>query len=167
MDPMTNPLDRELARALTVEPSPEFVARVRTRIAEEPGPARFGFRWVFGAVAVAAAVVVAVVMMRPTPQVAPRTTPLLASRSIDLTAVVPEIRERRTSSVERRTPNPESRIPAVFFDSREVAALQRLVAGPIAVTTERPAMDLAPVETIVISPLAIDPLEPGGQGERQ
>ncbi len=38
MDPMTDPLDREIARALAVDPSPQFVARVRTRIAEQPPP---------------------------------------------------------------------------------------------------------------------------------
>jgi len=32
-------LDRELAAALDVDPSPEFVARVRARIAAEPAPA--------------------------------------------------------------------------------------------------------------------------------
>ena len=31
-------LDRELESALGVEPSPEFLARVRTRVAAEPGP---------------------------------------------------------------------------------------------------------------------------------
>jgi hypothetical protein len=38
--------DRDIARALAVDPSPEFVARVRTRIANEPAPAiwrRAGF----------------------------------------------------------------------------------------------------------------------------
>jgi hypothetical protein len=167
IDPRTDRLDRELARALAVDPSPEFLARVRTRIAEEPAPARFGFRWMFGAAAAAAAVVAAVVMLRPAPQVASQPQGFLASRTIDLTVVVPANDERRTSNVEPRIPNPESRIPVVLFDPREVAALQRLVSRPIAVTAERPAMDLAPVENIVIAPIAIDPLEPGGQGERQ
>ena len=34
-------LDRELDAALGIEPSPEFVARVRTRIASEPEPSRW------------------------------------------------------------------------------------------------------------------------------
>jgi len=39
-DPMIDPLDREIARALAVDSSPEFVSRVRQRIAAEPEPER-------------------------------------------------------------------------------------------------------------------------------
>ena len=37
-DPMIDPLDREIAGALAADPSPEFVTRVRQRIAAEPDP---------------------------------------------------------------------------------------------------------------------------------
>ena len=37
-------LDREIDRALSVDPSAEFVARVRTRIANEPARAPWGSR---------------------------------------------------------------------------------------------------------------------------
>ena len=37
-------LDREIESLLAVEPSPEFLARVRTRVAQEPEPARGGGR---------------------------------------------------------------------------------------------------------------------------
>jgi hypothetical protein len=60
-------LDRDLAAALSVDPSPQFVARVRTRIAAEPAPSSL-WRWRMvastgAAVAIAAAVVI--VAVRP------------------------------------------------------------------------------------------------------
>ncbi len=57
-------IDRELQAALDVDPSPEFVARVRMRIASEPPPRRWGFAWMVVAAGAAAAVVVAVVVTR-------------------------------------------------------------------------------------------------------
>jgi hypothetical protein len=52
-------VDRELAAALAVDPSPEFLARVRMRIAAEPEPPAWRVSWlvaVAGACAVTAAV---------------------------------------------------------------------------------------------------------------
>ena len=45
--PLNDPaLVRDLESLLAVDPSPEFVARVRTRIANEPEPARWRLAWV-------------------------------------------------------------------------------------------------------------------------
>jgi hypothetical protein len=44
-------LDREIAAALTVEPSPDFVARVRQRVADAPVPSAWGVSWSAGAAA--------------------------------------------------------------------------------------------------------------------
>ena len=55
-------LDGEIARALNVDPSPEFLARVRMRVASEPAPAPWRLRWVVLAGAAAAVVLLAVVM---------------------------------------------------------------------------------------------------------
>jgi hypothetical protein len=55
-------LDREVAALLAVEPSPEFLARVRTRVAEEPEPAGWRLAWMFGAAATVATVVVALIV---------------------------------------------------------------------------------------------------------
>ena len=50
-------LDRELAAALSVDPSPEFVARVRARVADEPAPSSWRIpRMVTAGVALAAVV---------------------------------------------------------------------------------------------------------------
>ena len=73
-DQVTEPaVDRELQALLAVEPSPEFVARVRARIAEEPQPSAWWQSWRFAtAVAVAAVVVLAIVMTRPREAVRPQ-----------------------------------------------------------------------------------------------
>jgi len=59
-------VDRELQAMLGVEPSPDFLARVRTRIASEPEATAWWLSWTFAVgVALAAVVVLAVVMARP------------------------------------------------------------------------------------------------------
>jgi hypothetical protein len=85
-------LEREIERALAVDPSPEFLVRVRARIADEAAPASRGFRWLFAGVATvaaAAALVLAVRMVSPARP--PATAPLLASRSIGSPIVVPAV----------------------------------------------------------------------------
>ena len=47
---------------LASEPSPEFLARVRTRVAEEPEPGRWRTSWVFATAAVVAAGILAVIV---------------------------------------------------------------------------------------------------------
>jgi hypothetical protein len=66
-DQMTeSAVDRELQAMLAVEPSPEFVARVRTRVASEPEPTAWWLSWKLAVgVAMAVVVVLAVVMARP------------------------------------------------------------------------------------------------------
>jgi hypothetical protein len=51
--------DRELKAALDVEPSPEFLARVRTRLASEPEPSAWRLPWLFAAAGAVAIVVAA------------------------------------------------------------------------------------------------------------
>jgi len=64
-DPLTDgEIDRALAKALSVEPSPEFVARVRMRIASEPEPSDWRFSWMFAASACTLAIAMAVTVMQ-------------------------------------------------------------------------------------------------------
>ena len=51
--------DRELQNALAITPSPEFVARVRAKIADAPPPSMFA-GWLKPAAAVACVAVVAI-----------------------------------------------------------------------------------------------------------
>ena len=63
-DPLTDgEIDCALAAALAVDPSPEFVARVRMRIASEPEPSDWRFSWVFAAGACTLAIAMAVTLM--------------------------------------------------------------------------------------------------------
>ena len=63
-DPLTDgEIDRALATALAVDPSPEFVARVRMRIASEPEPPDWRLSWVFAAGACTLAIAMAVTLM--------------------------------------------------------------------------------------------------------
>jgi hypothetical protein len=59
-------IDDEIKDALNVEASPEFLARVRTRIAKEPAPAAWRGPWTLAAAGAMAAVVLgAVIVSRP------------------------------------------------------------------------------------------------------
>src|SRR5262249_55968165 len=72
-------LDRDIAKLLSVEPSPEFLARVRTRIAKEPEPSTWNPRWLLvaasAAASVAAAAVVFTRVMIPVQEPVPVTAP--------------------------------------------------------------------------------------------
>jgi hypothetical protein len=187
MDPVKDAaLEREIERALAVDPSPEFLVRVRARIADEPAPASRGFGWLFaGAAATAvAAAVVAVVMLRPQQRVEPAVG-LLTSRSLTSPVVVPTVprgldREslttyppRRTSGDAPRTTNLERQRSEPLFDARETTALQRLIADvrdarvDLSPLTKEGPMPLPAMDPLVISPIVIEPLTPGGvEGER-
>ena len=71
-----DPIDGELRRALAVDPSPEFLARVRTRIAEAPAPAGRRIPWIAVAplLAVAALLAVVAIVRRPVAPGATRPT---------------------------------------------------------------------------------------------
>lgn len=59
-------LDRELSAALDVDPSPEFLARVRARVAREPAPAFWRMpRLLLAAGALAVVVVVSAIVVQP------------------------------------------------------------------------------------------------------
>lgn len=61
-------LDRELAQALAVDPSPEFVARLRARIAAEPAPSTWRMPRVLMAAGAAAVLILAVLVVTPRPR---------------------------------------------------------------------------------------------------
>jgi hypothetical protein len=187
MDPVKDAaLEREIESALAVDPSPEFLVRVRVRIADEPVPASRGFGWLFAGVAAiaVAAAVVAVVMLRPEPRVEPAVR-LLMSRSLTSSVVVPTVsrglaREPRTTNLERRTANDaprttnlERQASAPLFDAHETTALQRLIADvrdaqvDLAPLAKEGPMPLPAMDPLVISPIVIEPLASSGiEGER-
>lgn len=60
-------VDRELRSALSVTPSSDFTARLHRRLADQPRPTLFSWRWLalVGAPVMAIAVAIGVVLMRP------------------------------------------------------------------------------------------------------
>ena len=189
MDPMNDAgLERDIERALAVDPSPEFLARVRTCIAEEPSPASRRLGWLFaGVVATAVATASAIVIFVVSPVRQRATTPLLASRSIESVVEVPSVGgigagprvrpESRSSVGPTRGSAPATTgiaaEPAILFDPRETMALQRLIAGvrdarvDLAPLLKEPPMAPQPLDELVIAPITIEPLVPSGvEGER-
>src|SRR5262249_56791931 len=62
--PAMDPLDRQLADVVNVDPSPEFVARVRVRVATEGRPARLRMFSFLAAGAALATVTIAIWVVR-------------------------------------------------------------------------------------------------------
>ena len=189
MDPVKDAaFERAIERALAVDPSPEFLVRVRGRIAGEPAPSSRGFGWLFAGVATVAAAAVLVLAVRMvSPARPPATAPLLASRSIGPAVVVPAVvpgtmgpasayaaaRLRRDEKAGHDVTKVNGRTAEPFFDARETTALQRLIADvrdarvDLTPLTKEGPMPLPAMDPLVISPIVIEPLTPGGiEGER-
>jgi len=189
MDPVKDAaLERELERALAVDPSPEFLVRVRARIADEPAPASRGFGWLFAGVATvaaAAALVLAVRMVSPARP--PEAAPLLTSKSIGFAVIVPAVvpgtvgpasvyaaaRLRRDEQAGHDVPKVNARTAEPLFDARETTALQRLIADvrdarvDLTPLAKEGPMPLPAMDPLVISPIVIEPLDSSGiEGER-
>ena len=185
--------DQEIRDALDVDPSPEFLARVRTRIAHEPEPSAWRWSWTMAsAVALAAAIVIAVIVSRP----APRTTPApeavrafgpadavpspgpapvdpATSRSAGAVALhpAPVVAPRRAAVVSgfSRT---VAIAPEILIDPREAGALRQLIAGvrdgrvDLAAAqrhTTPDPMALEPIAGLAIPLITVDSLTPSGE----
>jgi hypothetical protein len=131
------PLDREIEAMLAVEPSPDFVSRVRKHIAGQPVPF-----WTLGWTSLAAgsvvvAVFVAVVISKPHENVQPeamlpvaRTTMQVDSPPDDL-PVPPRVNsaklpERHKSRLSKAT----YREPQMLINPEEAAAIRHFLAHP-------------------------------------
>jgi hypothetical protein len=193
-EPMTDDdLDREIAAALDVDPSPAFVARVRQRVAQESAPAVWSRSWTIGAVtALAMAVVAAAIfqIQRDTQRIAVpiESRPLAGFAELQSSHVAsgfsrtsPPGFGRTPASGFRRTSAsaPASRAPSpeILIDIREANALRALFAAasrgqidltPLAAALAATPSEAQPPPEIVIAPLVIPPLAPEpGEGERQ
>jgi len=173
-------LDRELRRALDVEPSPEFVARVRMRVAKEtmssPG---WALRWQYVAAACAVAATAAIVMMAGTQRPAAPAT--IASRSVtrppaSAPAVIAQSAPSYVvSGFSRTTPAPDVVHPEVIVSVDEQRALRRFIiaarqnrvpAMPSAADSNESSLEVPAIE---IAPIKFDPLPQIAEleGERQ
>jgi hypothetical protein len=131
-------IDEEIREALDVDPSPEFLARVRTRIATEPAPFSWRWSWTIAAAgALAAAVIVAIAL---TPRVKPIVEPVRQAATagakgpaLRQTGSVPSATELRPdfSSRERRpVASPSERRPGPFGPGESIASRVARPKGP-------------------------------------
>lgn len=161
---MTEAVDRELQSLLAVDPSPELVARVRMRIANEPEPAAWWLSWKLAGFAAGAVIVIAVVVVMRSPGThrtgpslaathpAPETSvtaPSVAAAPPSREYVAPAVKRTSSGSAEaRRHVMVEAGHPAqpveatseLLLDARETAALRALIGG-----VRRGDLDLEPV----------------------
>jgi hypothetical protein len=180
-------LDRELAALLSVEPSPEFVARVRARVASEPVSTRASGAMVpaFLTLAAAAALAIGVFVWRsgdarPTgvasraarlPAAAARVLPHAqppATLESDAVQQARVAQSRRLHAALRNTAAPaRSYEPEVLIDPREAQALRRVLIlgseGQLRVDDAQAkaiaaAFAARPPDVLVVSAIAINPI---------
>jgi len=180
-------LDGEIRAALDVDPSPEFLARVRAGIASEPARATSRLLWKFVAVgAMAAVIAIAAVVSRSNEMSSmfpADRMPLQARTVAPFSQIVPVASgfsrtERSAEAFALRPASHQPPEPEVLIDPRESMALRRLIAGTREGTldlsaalqaTTPTAMDLPPLSEIAIPVITIDPITPeaGDEGARQ
>ena len=182
-------LDREIRAALDVDPSPEFLARVRTGIASEPRRAAWRWSRMFAAACAMAALIAIDIVSRdarssrlrdlaPPPDVAqafrpagsgaeqaPSRLPAPVVSGFSRTDRNPKSNTARSAKAFARQP----REPEILLDPAETRALRRLIAGTREGTldlsaalqaTTPTAMDLPPLSEIAIPVITIDPITP-------
>ena len=190
-------IDEEIHKALNVDPSPEFVARVRMRVAREPAPSAWRWAWTLAAAgAMAAAIAIAVVVSRPWgPRDAAQVFPPAHAADLVLRArSAPTVQERvaqaprpahaglkpratRAAEAFARQRSASAAEPEILIDPREGFALRRLLAGvragrvdlaAVANASAPAIMELPAIQAIEIPAITIDPITPSGeQGARQ
>jgi hypothetical protein len=179
--PMTeSQLDRDLETALGIEPSPEFLARVRTRVAAEPEPSRwrlsFEPMWGVALVGIILAMIVPHVMrsgieqQEPTGHFSGVATVAPTTEQNAATAVVPQIVAHSQTGRPIRTPAPVESIRTVplqlspvLISEDERSAFEFFVAAVNQGRVPEKAVERAPsapgeVPALAIEPLAIAPL---------
>jgi hypothetical protein len=179
-----NDIDRALAEALDVDVSPDFLARVRQRIASEPVRTPFWSGWRIavpaGLAAVAGAAAIALFSTS-----APPAPPRLAARSLASLPAAPAVADTRRvplaveavvpAGPARAASAPVRQEPEVLVPREEIEQYRRLLVTaqnlPRAFVVEAPK-DIASVphiSDIAIDPIKIDLIIPpkSGEGDRQ
>jgi hypothetical protein len=186
-DAMTSSaIEREIAQALAVEPSPEFLARVRMRVASEPPPRRAWATWMplmVGATAIAAAVLIAVIApwrrapVRLTPvtttstnATAGKDVALAAAGSATPTAVGSGLSRTKTpqasqvsvgSAFSRTVAEPEVLVPQAEIDMYRRLIASARASSPAALVEAPPEIVASEIAADVQPPseLTIEPIK--------
>jgi len=155
-------LDREIEAILSVEPSPEFVSRVRTRLGNAPAPG-----WMMGWTSLAAgtvvvAVVVAVVISRPNDVIQQEALGPVATRSMridtpsDDVPASPNLNSLKPPK--RRKPRVSKaafREPQMMINPKEAAAIRHFLANP---QPERVELSMVTIEPQPLPEYTFTPL---------
>ena len=136
-------LDRALAAALAVDPSPEFVARVRARISTEPGPSSWRMPRLILAAGTLAAVVGLSVLVVPRPE-APIATPGVVQAFRPAEVVVQALRPAVAAAPVRRVRAQRPQHPI------QLVSIEDLPSAPMGDVV--PAMDFSLVTMTGVHP---------------
>jgi hypothetical protein len=178
-------LDKDIEALLSVEPSPDFVARLRSHVADQSMSSAWGWRWPIALVATAiAAVVVGVALWRPAERATQTTSaapPRVAAQVDSHHPVITRSLEQPVAARARREPERavaapsrgvEIALPPVIIAENETRAFAVLVrtapstqfdftppttpsAAPLEVE-KMPTIDLVTVDPLVIKPLVTE-----------
>jgi hypothetical protein len=156
-------LDRELSQLAAVQPSPEFAAKVRARIQQQPVSAFAWPRWTMASVAVAATIAIAIVTVmtvRKPPVPVLGDAGLQAGRATDVHLpyqVHPAPHEQTSTPVQDRVDRVRHVVrserpvePEVLIDPAVGRAVRRLAM-------ERPLLPEVPPEPS-LAPVVVEPL---------
>ena len=166
-DEVTTDVDREIQRLLAVDPSPEFQARVRIRLSEEPQRFRLGIGWLVSGATALAAVAVLAVFVSSRDDVAPRAPDPVAPAVQAAAAAEPAPPPAVEQAVAFAPPAPirGTRAETVLVPAAEREAFRRFVRAAtengLAYVVPREALDDAPlgVPEITIDPIVIAPID--------
>ena len=162
-------LDRDIAAALAVDPSPEFVARVRSRVERTPAPSSWRVLPHLSVVAGAVAVVL-LIAITSMPRGSQKSASLaLATR---VAAQVPTTAGRRAvpsaavAGVALRRLQHRRRVPDVVIAASDIQGFREMAAfvrdGRVAISfaddMATAAVDAVSIRDIVIAPIEIAPV---------
>jgi hypothetical protein len=163
-------LDREIETALAVDPSIEFVARVRNRIEKQPEPASWTVTWHIGrrvrwtlfATAAIGAAILAVAIARQQ-----RVAELEAVKSVPAQAMLSSLAEAdlppTTYALPSRAPQVSTpsqssfKEPEVLRSPDETNAILRILSGPAIHWVEIQTMEIVP-QSLPVTPVTPIPI---------
>lgn len=167
-------LDREIEDLLAVDPSPEFVARVRQHIAGQPAPRAWWYSWRVATAGAGLAVVILAALFWPAGPLAPvapvaptseRAPAPIAPTSESAPAPIAPIRASAIAPSRARAIGPsEVQVPSTEADALRLL-VTRVAQGRLPDMTESLALlDATGPKWIEVAPVEIDPI-PTGEGE--
>lgn len=168
-------LKRAIEDALAVDPSPHFVARVRSHVAKEGRRRPAALSSIIPVLGVATAVLIAaVVLLQPRETISPKIVDTIRPPRIETPQVPVEVPQPVPPKPRKAPPKarPSSDLPEVLIDPREAAAFRNLLErieeqkidpemlNEFAKAAERAeaAEQIIPMPIAAIEPIAISPL---------